>query len=151
MKNNKSALILSAVLSYGFTLLLLMTSMLSFAASKDSSLSVGMSLDSVNIDDTNFSKQNLGDSFHIGYRFSESIGGELGFIDFGSVVLSGSGVFKPNITSEVDGAYISLMGYLPLSDTLDLYTKIGLLYSTTSFSSFMTLEEEIHNMKLGLF
>lgn len=144
MKNNKLVLFLS----YGLGFLLFTASALSFASSKDSSLSIGMSLDNVSFDDKNFSKQNLGQSFHIGYRFSENIGGELGFIDFGSVLLSGSGVFKSSIPSEVDATYISLMGYLVLSDALDLYTKIGLLYSTISFSSIMTFEEEIPDQSI---
>jgi Outer membrane protein beta-barrel domain len=144
MKNNKSALFLSS----GLGLLLFMMSAFSFANPKDSSLSIGMSLDNVNIDDENFSKKNLGQSFHIGYRFSEGIGGELGFIDFGSVVLQGSGVFKDSIPSEVDATYISLMSYLVLSDSLDLYGKMGLLYSSISFSSFAALEEEIPDQSI---
>ncbi len=145
MKNNKPLKIYPLLFTF---LALLLPTDPAIASSKDSALSVGIGLNNVAIDDKNFTKNNLSQSYHIGYRFSETLGGELGFIDFGSVTLGGSGVFKDNIPSELAASYISIMRYFVINEQVDLYGKIGLLYSSVSFSSFMGFEEEIADQSI---
>lgn len=63
-----------------------------------------------------------------GYFENSNLGTELGYTDFGKITRAGG-------TTKADGVNLSLIGRIPLGDTVNLLGKVGTTYSRTDVSS----------------
>jgi opacity protein-like surface antigen len=85
--------------------------------------------------------------FVAGYRLLPNLAFEGGYMDLGSVAYrsTATGVFDSepsdltlNVDTETSGIALSALGVLPLSYRMEVYARVGILFSTTDFNIFVT-------------
>lgn len=79
----------------------------------------------------------------VGYRFNDFFGLEAGYVDLGAAEYSAEGVldiggtafgFDASTSFESSGPTVAAVGMLPVSESFDLYGKLGIFFADTEIS-----------------
>ncbi|MEJ2405870.1 MAG: outer membrane beta-barrel protein [Candidatus Thiodiazotropha sp.] len=84
----------------------------------------GFGIGNATYSEDDFDESNTGFNFYGGFRASENFGVELSYTDFGK---QESNYYGYDASVEVTGLSLSAVGFLPVSDNVDLFGKIGLM------------------------
>ncbi len=70
-----------------------------------------------------------------GIRYGRYLGAEVGYTALGEVEKKGEGRVAPTITSDTDGMYAAVMGYVPVAHRTELFGKAGAMRWNSEYSS----------------
>ena len=88
---------------------------------------VGFRISQAIVDESGIDGDDTGAKFFGGYKFNDYFAIEGGYYDFGDIIDSGS-LTNPSSRLEIEGVSLAAVGFIPASDNVSWFGKIGIHY-----------------------